>query len=195
MAGAFLDKDRILALLGSGLPNGAVASAVGCQPSYITELMAKEEFAAKVIELRTASLLEANQRDSSINAIEDMLISKVHELVETQQIYKPRDVLAAFNVLNKAVRRGNPTKDSVNNQHVTVELTLPNSVTMNFVKNIQNEIVEIEGRPMQTMPAQSLLKHLAGSRGPDRGKTYEQLGRFIAPTIEVDGEQNSGGES
>lgn len=178
------DKDRILELLGSGLANGVVASTVGCDPALISQLMSQEDFAAKVVELRTTSRLAATKRDRNIDSIEDNLIELLKEQVETRQIYKPRDVLMAFNVLNKAQRRGNPNQDGLTINNNVVELTMPVTLVANFTKNTQGEVIEVEGQTMQTMPAQSLLRHLARTKGAGGGEVYEKIGRFIAPAIE-----------
>jgi len=50
------DKDRILKLLGSGLGGEVVSATVGCDPSYISQLMADEEFRSRVLAMRIESL-------------------------------------------------------------------------------------------------------------------------------------------
>lgn len=175
------DRDRILELLGSGLANGIVASTIGCDPAIITNLMAEEEFSSKVVELRSKSLLAATKRDRSIDEIEEDLIEILGEQVKTRQIYKPREVLQAFSVLNRAQRRGNPAEAGVTINNNIVQLVLPTSVTQGFTKNIQGEVIEVEGQSLQTMPAQSLLKHLASTKGDQSAEVYERIGRYIAP--------------
>jgi hypothetical protein len=39
-----VDNEKIKELLGSGLSNDVVASAVGCDPSYVSQLMSNETF-------------------------------------------------------------------------------------------------------------------------------------------------------
>lgn len=183
MAGR-LDQDRILELLGSGLAPGIVATTVGCEASFISQLMSQEEFAAKVVEKRSASLLAATARDRKADTLEDTLLDRLTEAVQTREIYKPREVLQAYNIVSRAPRRGNPADAGVVINNNVVQLTLPVVVVRNFTKNNEGEVIEVEGQTMQTMPAASLLKHLAGTKGDERGQVYEKIGRFIAPPIE-----------
>lgn len=183
MSGA-QDKDRILELLGSGLSNTIVATTVGCDPSYITQLMSTEEFSSAVIERRSATLLSASKRDRKADNVEDTLLDLLKEHVETRQIYKPADVLRAYATINRATRRGNPADQSVTINNNIVQLTIPTVVIKNFTKNTHGEVIEVEGQDMQTMPAQSLLKHLARTKGVEGGQVYERVGRFIAPAVE-----------
>lgn len=179
------DKGRILELLGSGLSVGVVASTVGCDQSYVSQLMSLDEFSSKVVELRSKSLLAATKRDRAIDEIEDDLIQNLGEIVSRREIYKPREILAAFAVLNKAQRRGTAATDSLTINNTVVQLLLPDAITKEFTKNLQGEVIEVEGKSMQTMPAQSLLKHLASTKGAVHGEAYERIGRFISPVIEV----------
>lgn len=178
------DKDRIIELLGTGLTPGVVANAVGCEPAYITQLMSQEEFASQVIERRSKSLLAATDRDRRLDSIEDLLIDKFKEQVETYQITKPRDILMALTHINRATRRGNPADASLTINQQVVQLTLPVTVVKSFTTNTHGEVIEVEGKAMQTMPAQSLLRHLASSKGEVDGEVYKKISRFIAPAIE-----------
>lgn len=177
------DKNQIKELLGTGLPTEVVASAIGCDQSYISHLMADEHFSMEVVALRTKALQEHNQRDRKINDIEDQLIDKLHDAVETNAIYKPGDILRSFAVVNNARRRGVPAQQSAHVQNTVVNLILPPVLVRQFLTDSRNEVVEVDGQTLVTMPSSSLLKHLA-EHGKDGGK-YAKVARYL-PSSQIE---------
>jgi hypothetical protein len=173
-----ISRDQVRELLGSGLSNEVVASAVGCEPSYITQLMSDENFANEVVALRSANLTANNKRDRSIDKIEDRLIEKVGQAIEENLIYKPLDLVKVFAVLNNAKRRGVPAHESLVINKQVVNLSIPGMVVNNFTMNQQKEVVEInvdgKSQTMVTMPAHQLLQTLA----KDAGETNVQGGKY-----------------
>ena len=158
-----INKEQIKELLGSGLAPGVVASAVGCDHSYISQLLGDEVFAGEVATLRTISLTADTKRDSSIDAIEDKLLAKLDEVVTDGAFYKPRDLLSAVAVVNKLQRRGKPIGSGAGPATVNniVNIQLPAHVSKKFVTNRTNEVIEVEGQTLVTMPAHQLLRDLA----------------------------------
>lgn len=177
------DKNQIKELLGTGLSNEIVATAIGCDPSYISQLMADEHFAGEVVALRTKALTEYNRRDGDINELEDITLEKLKEVLPT--LYKPADVLRAFNVINNAKRRGVPATQNITVNNQVVNLVLPPILVRQFVTDSRNEVVEVDGQTLVTMPSSSLLKHLA-ERGKDGdGEKYARVARYLpGSTIE-----------
>lgn len=172
-----LDKNQVKELLGTGLSNEIVASAVGCDQSYISQLMADPNFANDVIALRTKALQSHNKRDSKLNDLEDILIDKYREVVDTGAIYKPNDILRSLAVINKANRRGVPAQQNVTVQNQVVNLVLPPILVRQFVTDRRNEVVEVDGQTLVTMPSSTLLKTLA-ERGKD-GEKYARVARHL----------------
>lgn len=177
------DRKQIQELLGSGLSNAVVASAVGVSDSYISQLMADETFAAAVVAARTLSLTANSARDKSIDSLEDSLLDKLKDVIETNQIYKPQDILRAFAVVNIAKRRGVAAHESLVINQTVVNLTIPEKVIRTFTTNTQGEVVDVEGQTLVTMPAHTLLKKLVESKG-DKGAVYEKISRHIPAAIE-----------
>lgn len=178
------DKGKIKELLGTGLEVGVVASAVGVTPAYISQLMAEEAFAAEVIELRTKSLTAASDRDRKIDGIEDSLITRLSDAIDGGQVYKPRDILHSFAVINAARRRGVQAQTGVNLVQNIVQLILPRKVVREFTTTRQGEVIDMtldsgQKQTLVTMPSAELLKRLAKDN-PD-GNQYERLQRFLPP--------------
>lgn len=179
------NKDRIKELLGSGLSNSAVATAVGCDISYLTQLMADPAFAEEVIVLRSKNLQANTQRDRSIDAIEDKLIEKLADAVDSNLIYKPNDILRCFAVTNAAKRRGVPATGDLNLTQPVVQLNIPQQVINNFVVNVHNEVIEAEGQTLVTMPAAELVRNLTSIKEGDEGSNdkYRKIANYLPGAI------------
>lgn len=168
-----ISTDQIQELLGQGLSNEVVATAVGCTTSYITQLMSEDTFLQKVIALRAANLQANTKRDRSIDSLEDRLIEKFSDMIP--YITKPMEILAAMRTTNAMIRRGVSSTDSTVINQTVVNLTMPTNIMQNFVKNSQGEVVEVAGKTLVTMPAHQLLNNLEHKAIEERdAKTLER---------------------
>lgn len=179
-----LDTNRIKELLGSGLSNDAVATAVGCDASYISQLMSAPEFSEAVIALRAAALEANTKRDKKIDGIEDQLIDKLDDMVAQGMIYKPGDILKSFAVVNAAKRRGVPQHESLILNQKIVNLNIPIQVVQQFVTNVKNEVIEAEGQTLVTMPAAELIKTLTANAGDgEKNAKYAKIANYLPGPI------------
>ena len=173
--------DRIKELLGNGLSNDVVATAVGVHPSYVSQLMSDEIFSQQVIALRTQTLAAASSRDRSWDGIEDRLLNKLSDLVDSGMFYKPQDILNALVVANRAKRRGTTAQENLVVHQNIVHLNLPTQVVNSYRKNLQGEVVEIttpEGnqQTLVTMPAVALVQKLAEA---EKDGKYDKVRRYL----------------
>lgn len=136
-----IDKDRVLKLLGSGLSSEMVANAIGCDPSYISQLLTDENFREEVAQLRVHSLTAASARDAKYDEVEDALLKKLADSLD--YFLKPRDILTALATVNKMERRGTRPQEStvINNQ--VVNLSIPAQVHARFVLNSGQQVVAV----------------------------------------------------
>jgi len=163
MASSPISKDRILKLLGSGLSNDAVATAVGCDASYISQLMSDEGFKDQVIELRSVALTAATERDRKADTLEERALDKLETMLDW--IHKPGDMLKFFQVLNAAKRRGTPAADNLVINQQIVNLQLPQQAFQKLVMDGRGEVVEIDGQSMLTMQPANLIKQIVTEKG------------------------------
>lgn len=174
-----VDKERAKKLLGSGVQAELVAVTLGCDPSYISQLMADESFRNEVVGLRVAALTANQSRDEVIDGVEDVLLEKIVASIDF--ITKPRELLSAFNIINKAQRRGVGAGNQAAIQNtVIVGLMLPNVVQQRFVTNNQGEVIEVDGKTLVTMPPAQLLRNLASQKENTDGAKAEDLRRLAA---------------
>lgn len=140
-------KDKILELLGTGLQENVVASAVGCTPGYISQLLAQPEFRSAVLERRVLALQQHTARDSRYDTLEDKLLDRLEQVVPfTTRI---GEITRALQVVNTAKRRGAPHTEQAELEAVkSVVLNMPVQVIQHFQLNENKEVISVEGRPM-----------------------------------------------
>jgi transcriptional regulator with XRE-family HTH domain len=160
------DTQQIKELLGLGLTNEQVATAAGVSASYISQLMADARFAAEVISARTQNLQASTLRDRRYDALEDKLVQKLDDQLDL--MYKPREILSALAIINKAQRRGAPAQQALTSASTVVQLNIPAilqqqniNINQQVVLSSNKEVIEIDGQTMVTMPSHELLKQLA----------------------------------
>jgi transcriptional regulator with XRE-family HTH domain len=152
-------KESAQELLALGLAPSQVANTLGVTESYISQLMANEDFAAEV----QAHRVEASQKnlkyDARLNKIEEGFLNRIEEKLPMANLGQS---LQAFRVLNNAKRR----KESEQTQHGSqisqvVHITLPATMIPQFIKNANNEIIEVEGQTMISATPKGLENILA----------------------------------
>lgn len=171
-----IDRNRALLLLGSGLGPTDVATTLGCDPSYISQMLMEDEFRQEVLAERIKSLTAQTQRDQKIDSIEDQLIGKLVDAIPT--MFKTRDILAAFHILNSAKRRGASVAGGslTINQNI-VSINLPPAARQHFFPkmNAQGEVVQVGDQITQTKPLQQLMQE----------RLQLQQKKLAAQTVEV----------
>lgn len=190
---ASVSVEKVKELLGNGLSNEIVATAVGVTPSYISQLMADETFAAEVVSLRTLALTDATVRDKGWDSLEKKMLTNLHELVDNKMIYKAGDVLKVLAVANNAKRRGATAQEALTVNKTVVTLNLPTVIVQQYKKNSLGEVVEVtapdgQAQTLVTMPAAALMQKLTTEH--QGNKNYEQLRRYLpvdSKEIDVEG--------
>jgi hypothetical protein len=159
-------KDKIRSLLGLGLDNGVVASAVGVSDSYVTQLMSDDDFRNEVQELRLKNLTELTERDHKWDSLEDAFLKKLDDMVGTGLFFtRPLEVLRALQVLNAGKRRATPTERNGTAQANVVPLILPVVMAPHLTINENGQVVSVDGRTIATMPARVVNEKLGELRG------------------------------
>lgn len=152
-------KDRAIELLCQGVSTTQVAEAIGVDPSYISQLKADPDTAAKIAEATAKHTIDDVHHDSKMDKIEALALERIERTIGYANFGQ---ALAAFKILNGATRR--QEKSTATPQQLTsvvVNLTLPAGALPNYILNNKNEIVEVEGKAMVSATAQSLDQILA----------------------------------
>jgi len=164
---------RALELLGSGVPQEAVASALGVTPSYISQLLSNPDFAASVTKLKYDALSKHTARDDTYDTIEDKLLTKLDKALPL--MFRPTDIVGALKMINGARRRGTDSKESIIAQQNIVEITMPTQIIQNFTTNVNNQVIKAGDQDLITIQSSQLLKDAeARLEQPKEALEYEE---------------------
>lgn len=158
MEGELEMKDRVMELLGAGVSQEATASALGVSASYISQLMADEQFSKGVAELRFKQLQAHTVRDNRYDELEDKLLTRMEQSLP--MMIKPNEILRAMQVVNAAKRRGSHAVELPTGQHQQVVLNMPVKLVQKFTTNINNQVIAVEGQDLITVSPQQLLQKI-----------------------------------
>lgn len=184
-------EDKILELLGAGLGPAVVASTLGITESRISQLLAQEAFATKVIAARLARVKGTVDRDNKWDKIEDALLEKLENIIVF--IADPMKIIRMLQVVNAAKRRGAGAMEGQGaaSAGTIVQITGPARVLMQFITNGNNEVIDVNGRslvPMQSKAVMEQLKsrqmQLAVEKG-DGNVGNEAARAILAPSAEL----------
>jgi predicted transcriptional regulator len=174
-------KEQAILLLSQNFSPAQVASKLGVTESYISQFMAETEFANQVAHAKLNTLQSYTERDQKYDKIEDALLDKL--LVSVKTIHRAGDILRALQMVNKAERRGASSHEIAKAFQAettsVVTLALPDIVKTKFILNSNNEVIEIDSRPLITADSRVLmaehLKDSQKSRIPSISKTEVDL--------------------
>lgn len=154
-----IDTERAIKLLGSGIGPVAVATTLGCDASYISQLLMQDEYRDRVLALRMEGLQKQTERDGRIDALEDEILSKLENLIP--YVTNMKQALQAFQLLNSAKRRGAASGGEINLQTNIVSINLPPVAKQFFFPkmNAQGEVVQVGDQVTVTANLQTLMQN------------------------------------
>lgn len=154
--------DRIKSLLGQGLSGTVVASAVGCDPSYVSQLMDQEDFRNEVLVAKATKAEAGVGRDAKWDQVEDIALDKAIQMLP--MVSRPSDLIRIAQMANAAKRRTTEFANGAESASPTVQLILPPSANIVLQMNAQAQVVEVDGRSMTPLPTAHLGKMIAARR-------------------------------
>lgn len=195
-------QDRIAGLLVQGMKPAMVASIVGCDPSYISQLLKDEAFLYHLQELNKELVEGEAIEDASVEdrkqetlfLADKMLAAEHHALdkiLKEMPYLSGRDAIVALDVIGKR-------KDATLAQafgpkgilpsatpvpgHTTVQVTLtvPNICIPELTLSSNNEIISIGERSVAAMPTATLKQMLAKADEPPLEVSYENHASLAA---------------
>lgn len=172
--------DRIKDLLGSGLTPATIAVSLGCDASYITQLLSDDQFRAAVQDLKFKNLRAAALRDEELDNLEDVLLSKLKTALP--MMVQPALLLKSFQVINGAKRRATPVQEQTIIHNNIVNLEFPTATSVQFRSNPKNEIIEVEGRPLATLPS-NIVASMAANLQENQNRNLDHVQSSSNPTL------------
>lgn len=168
-------KDQALTLLSQGLKQSVVASALGVEESYVSQLLADEDFAA-ALSVRKA---DVSAKDVAYDTKLDRATEDALDRIESKLPYANlQQSLQAFRVLDSAKRRKERGTSGAESAGVTVNILLPTVIAPRYLQNQSGEIVEVEGQTMVSATPKN-LEELVQKRKALRLDTGESESRVV----------------
>ena len=181
MAAMNSTDERVLKLLGAGLPPETVAASIGITASRISQLLSDEEFASKVADLRYQALAKHNERDGGYDEMEDELLKRMKDLIPL--MHRPMEILKAIQIINSAKRRGASTPEAITQKQTVIQLTIPVQILNQIKTNAQGQVVSVGEKSLVTIQSGNLdalrngqLKGIADERA-QRVLSHSESGR------------------
>lgn len=195
-------QDRIAGLLVQGMKPAMVASIVGCDPSYISQLLKDEAFLYHLQSLNQEleageAPLEADVEDRKQETLflaDKMLAAEHHALdkiLKEMPYLSGRDAIVALDVIGKrkdatlaqaygpkGILPSAPT--GAGHTTVQVTLTVPNICIPELTLSSNNEIISIGERSVAAMPTATLKQMLAKADEPPLEVSYENHASLAA---------------
>lgn len=155
------NKQNALMLLGRGTSPLATASILGVSPSLISQFLEDDTFKSALADMLAERELAASIRDEAIDKLEDRAIEKVEAVLD--YITKPMEAVALLKTINSLNRTGIKHGAVADQARDSIKIDLPkNIVKMKVAIEVDsnNQVIEVEGRGMQTMDHQTLMQEL-----------------------------------
>lgn len=181
-------QDKIIEMLGAGVTPVQVALACGVTEGYISQLLAQEDIAQTVRELRVQKATAYIEHDASLDTDEEVARRLVRKNLDNAFL-KPMEVLKHFQVLNAAKRQSAGATQAQTPTSTVVNLHLPAVAMVEFKLTVDRQVIEVDGRSMAAMPASRVAGMLREKRAVQdmeliqKGLDNKTPMRIVTPSI------------
>lgn len=148
---SFVNEDKAAEMLAAGISGATVASTLGCDPSYISQLLGRSDFKEKVSALKVARASAGMELDKLYDDTELVAAKSLQRMIPL--IMKPQELLRAVEVLNKLKRRTSHDAVAGNQGTRIVNVILPPVAMTHFQVSANNEVVQVGENSMLTLPS------------------------------------------
>jgi hypothetical protein len=145
---------QVLKYMGANCSQSEAAKAAGCDTSYVSQLWEQADFRTQVEALRSTNLERKLKVDDAYEETEAILADRLRKsaalLTNTDQI------LRVLKFTNEAKKKLAPQAKQEGDGGTVVNLQIPVFLQQQFRVNPNNEVVEVNGRVLQTMDTKGL---------------------------------------
>lgn len=175
-------QDKIIELLGRGYAQTIVASAVGCDESYISQLVSQPEVRDQISALRLTHVHASVALDDGVDDLEARALDKMHQMLPF--ITKPMEAIRIYQIANAAKRRSSEVSSAVESKAPIVQFVLPSVMAVQFKLSSDKQVVEINGKSMSALPSARLNKQLEERRNSTATITDSTTAAGMLNTLE-----------
>lgn len=139
-----------------GHSDAEIAELCSCTASYVSQIAAQDSTKQMVTDMRATMLQSeaASQLDGKYDTLELSLLQKLEKSVNF--LSKPMEISRVLQTINAAKRRRGPLSAGATGNAPIVQLVVPVTLHTKVVLSEANEVLEVGGRRMSTMPAANL---------------------------------------
>jgi hypothetical protein len=149
-------QEKLLGFLAAGVSQSAAALACGISDGRVSQILEDPAFIQALADRSIQKLEAAIEHDDSIGALEKKSLAVLE--AKLPFVRTAMEAAKIFQTLNNANRHAAPATnsrpESLGAQQVT--LVLPKAAAVHIQMNSQNQVIEIAGRSMATLPSKSL---------------------------------------
>lgn len=176
-------------MVAQNIPQERIAALFGVTAARVSQIVAEPEFAQCLGEVRALLAADADadvgaQLDASYDNLELSLLRKLERSVTF--LTKPEEISRILTRINTAKRRAGPLQPGANPAAGTaVTINMPAVAIGKLVVSKQNEVIEVDGRALRTMPSAGLQNLLEANRN-EQTNAIERIDAAIAAAESID---------
>lgn len=147
--------EKLLGFLAAGVSQSSAALACGCSDGLVSQLLTDSVFSAELSKRRVEKVEDAVRHDSNIERAETAAL----KMLESKMMFAkgPMESAKIFQILNTAKKRGEISKQSTEALGAqTVTFVLPKAAAVQIQLNARNQVIDVAGRSMSTLPSSAL---------------------------------------
>jgi hypothetical protein len=153
-----IDSAKLINLAARGIPNIHISKALGISDGRVSQLLADERVAEKVKEKEAELASKDLDALTSLETINQNLLTRIECLAEDTDSLG--EAVIAYERLSKiqSSKRSANTESEDGIRNITIQAPTFIQQTIQITTSAKNEIIDINARPMTTMPTVSVHK-------------------------------------
>jgi len=168
-----IDTAKFINYAAARIPNSKIAAAMGLSESRVSQLLDAPKVQDAIAARRQEVAMEELEEKDTLRSARHKLMARVHDLIDDTE-----SLGEAVTALERLNRMKDPEHSQPRGNQLLVAMELPEFLQgqVSIVLSSKNEIQEIEGRNMATMPTLAthrLLKDYHDQRRDDQGGPEE----------------------
>lgn len=160
-----IDSAKLINLAARGIPQTAIAKALGITDGAVSQLLARDDVLAKVRDKESELASQDLEAITSLEKINHSLLGKIGDLVQDTESLG--EAVGAFERLTKLQNQkrsgGVETEDGIRKISMGTPVFIQQNIQINT--SSQNEIIDINSNPMATMPTLNVHKLIKDAKG------------------------------
>lgn len=177
-------REKLLGFLAAGASQTVAASAAGCSDGYVSQLLQEDSFRDQLALRRAARLTDDVKHDETLAAAEDLALKTVRQ--KLPYVRSPLEAARIYQILNNANRRVQEGSGAVGAEGVDqVTIVLPRAAKARIQLNSSNQVIEVEGRSMATLPSRNLPQLAQEIREKDKKRASDVLENVRSVPVET----------